>query len=276
MKKLTYLLILSTSIAFSQSPWTKKKNETYLQLSFTTISGYSELFAKEDAIATNRKINDNTLQLYAEYGLSDKTTLIANVPLKLVSSGDLVDNAINITTESSLTTLGNIQLGVKHNFYNKKWLISGQLMIEANTGEFEAASGLRTGYDAWTFTPVISVGRGFNSWYIQAFTGVDIRTNEYSSAYKLGGEIGYKVIDWLWLAGFLDGVASFQNGEVLIPRANRLTGLYVNDQSFSGFGFKVIGEFDENFGANIGLGGALSGRRVAVAPAISFGLYYKL
>ena len=276
MKKLTCLLIFITATAFSQSPWTKKKNETYLQLSFTTISGYTELFAKGDPIATNRKTSDNTLQLYAEYGISDKTTLMASLPLKLVSTGDLVNPAINLTTESSLTSLGNIQLGVKHNFYNKKWLISGQLMVEANTGEFEEASGLRTGYDAWTVTPLIIAGRGFDSWYIQAFTGVDIRTNEYSSAFKLGGELGYKALDWLWVAGFLDGVASFHNGEVQTPLTNALTSLYVNDQSYAGFGLKLIGEFDDNFGANIGLGGAFDGRRVAVAPAITFGVYYNL
>ncbi|TCI92123.1 hypothetical protein [Tenacibaculum sp. M341] len=276
MKKLSYLLFFSASIAFSQSPWTKKKDEAYLQLSFTTISGYTELFAKEDAFSTNREISDNTLQLYAEYGLSDKTTLIANVPLKLVSSGDLVDTAVNLTTESSLTSLGNIQFGVKHNFYNKKWLITGQLMIEANSGDFELASGLRTGYDAWSFVPVVSVGRGFDSWYIQAFTGVDIKTNEYSSAFKLGGELGYKTTDWLWIAGFLDGLASFQNGEVAIPVTNTLTGLYVNNQSFAAFGLKLIGEFNDNFGANLGFGGALSGRRVAKAPALSVGVYYKL
>ncbi len=276
MKKLTCLLIFVATTAFSQSPWTKKKNETYLQLSFTTISGYTELFAKDDPVPTNRKMNDNTLQLYAEYGITDKTTLMASLPLKLVSSGDLVNSAINLTTESSLTSLGNIQLGVKHNFYNKKWLISGQLMIEANTGDFEETSGLRTGYDAWTVTPLILAGRGFDSWYIQAFTGVDIRSNEYSSAFKLGGELGYKALDWLWVAGFLDGVASFQNGDVQTPLTNALTSLYVNNQSYAGFGLKLIGDFDDNFGGNIGVGGAFDGRRVAVAPAITFGVYYKL
>ncbi|WP_075343299.1 hypothetical protein [Tenacibaculum agarivorans] len=277
MKKLAYLLLLTTVTAFSQSPWTQKKGETYLQLSFTTIPTYSELFGNPD-FTTERELNDNTLQLYAEYGISDKTTLIANLPFKFVASKDLVDASapVALTAEESLTSLGNIQFGVRHNFYNKKWLISGQLTIGANSGTFDAPSGLRTGYDAWTFTPTISVGRGFNDWYIQAFTGVDIRTNDYSSNFKLGGEVGYKAISWLWLAGFLDGVASFTNGDVIIPPTNALTGLYVNDQSYAAFGLKLIGEFDDNFGANFGFGGAFDGRRVAKSPALTLGLYYKL
>ncbi|SNR13824.1 transporter family protein [Tenacibaculum jejuense] len=277
MKKLTYLLLICLSIStYAQSPWTKKKGETYLQLSFTTIPTYSDIFGNPD-FQTEREINDNTLQLYAEYGISDKTTIIANLPFKFVATNDLVNpTPFPVTAEGSESTLGNIQFGVRHNFYNKKWLISGQLMVEANSGSFDAATGLRTGYDAWTFTPVISAGRGFDKWYIQAFTGVDIRTNDYSSAFKLGGEAGYKVSSWLWLAGFLDGVASFQNGEVVQPLSNLATSLYVNDQSYAAFGFKVIGEINEDFGANFGFGGALSGRRVAKSPALSFGLYYKL
>ncbi|CAM1341259.1 transporter [Tenacibaculum amylolyticum] len=277
MKKLVYFLLFTLSLStYAQSPWTQKKGEAYLQLTFTTIPKYSELYGNPD-YSSEREISDNTLQLYAEYGLSDKTTLIANLPLKLVASNDLVTaTATPITTEESLTSLGNVQLGIKHNFLNKKWLVSGQLTVEANTGTFNAASGLRTGYDAWTFTPIVSIGRGFNSWYIQAFTGVDIRTNEYSSAYKLGGELGYKAADWLWVAGFLDGVASFQNGEAVIPVTNTLTGLYVNNQSYAAFGLKFIGEINKNFGANLGLGGALGGRRVPKSPALSVGVYYKL
>lgn len=263
MKKLAILTLVFTSFSlFAQSPWTKKKNEGYVQLSYTTISNYDKLFGDPE-INLPRKISDNTIQLYGEYGLSDKTTLLVSLPFKMLSG---INNK---------NAIGNLQLGVKHNFYNKKWLLSGQLNVEANTSDYDATSGLRSGYDAWTITPMFLAGRGFDKWYIQAFTGVDIRTNDYSSNFKLGGELGYKTLDWLWVAGFLDGVASLKNGEVSLPAQNLATGLYVNDQSFAAFGLKLIGEFNDNFGANIGFGGAFSGRNVAKAPALSFGLYHK-
>lgn len=277
MKKLLYLFLVVSSIsAFSQSPWTQEKGKAYVQLSYTTIPSYSELFG-DPAYPTERKINDNTLQLYVEYGISDKTTLIGNLPFKMVSSNDLVQaSTITFTTEDSQAALGNIQLGIKHNFYKKEWLISGQLLVEANTGTYEEASGLRTGYDAWTFTPLISVGHTYNKWYMQAYTGVDIRTNDYSSNFKFGGEIGNRVKDWLILTGFIDFSASFENGDVLTPVNNALTGLYVNDQSYYAFGVKLIGEFSENFGATFGFGGAFGGTNVAKAPALSLGFYHKL
>lgn len=263
MKKLAILTLVFTSFSlFAQSPWTKKKNEGYVQLSYTTISNYDKLFGKNDIILPG-KVSDNTIQLYGEYGLSDKTTLLVSLPFKMLSG---------INNKSAL---GNLQLGVKHNFYNKKWLLSGQLNVEANTSDYDVTSGLRSGYDAWTITPMFLAGRGFDKWYIQAFTGVDVRTNDYSSNFKLGGELGYKTLDWLWIAGFLDGVASLKNGDVVLPAQNLATGLYVNDQSFAAFGLKFIGEFNDKFGANIGFGGAFAGRNVAKAPALSFGFYHK-
>ena len=267
MKKLTTLLLIFISFnLFSQSPWTKNKNETYVQLSYTSISNYDKLFGSPE-INLSQKISDNTLQLYTEYGISNNTTLVLNFPFKLTSS--------NATSSPSNNSLGNVQFGIKHNFSNKKWLLTGQLNVEANTGNYDEITGLRTGYDAWSFTPLFIAGRGFNNWYVQAFTGFDIRTNDYSSNYKLGGEIGYKTLNWLWIAGFLDGVASLDNGDVVLPSENLNTGLYVNNQSYAAFGLKLTGEINANFGANVAFGGAFAGRNVAQAPAISFGLYQK-
>lgn len=280
MKKLSILTALFLSVQlFAQSPWTKNKNEGYVQLNFTTVASYDKVFGNPE-YDTQRQITDNTLQLYGEFGITDNTTLFANVPLKMLKSGDFSKDMTLVlptftTTEATETTLGNIQFGVKHNFINNKWLVSAQLAVEANTSSYNANAGLRSGYDAWTVTPLILAGRSIDRWYIQAFTGVDIRTNKYSSNFKLGGEIGYKTLDWLWVAGFLDGVSSLKNGDIVLPQENLATALYVNDQSYAAFGLKFIAEFNKKIGANIGLGGAFAGKNVAKVPAISVGLYHK-
>ena len=279
MKQLMLFLIGCISFStMAQSPWTKKKKEAYLQLSYTTISNYTTLFGDPE-FNTEREVSDNTLQFFSEYGLTDNTTLIVNIPLKFVSTNNLVEETTvsPITTEDSKTTLGNIQIGLKHKFIHKKWLLTGQLSVEGNTSSaFEEASGLRTGYDAWTITPLLITGTSFNKWYLQGFTGSDIRTNDYSSSFKIGAEVGYKTTSWLWIAGFIDNVTSFKNGDIEEPASNILTGLYVNDQSYGGYGFKFIGEINKGFGANIGIGGAFSGENVAKTPAITFGMYLKI
>ena len=252
MKKIIYLYIFFLSInILGQSPWTKKKGAFYTQLSFSTIANYNTLYGSPEKVL-NGNVTDNTIQFYTEYGITDKTTLIVNAPIKLISQKDISLICVGIapcgTIDNNKTALGNIEIGIKHNFYNKDWLISGQVNVEANTGTFDANSGIRTGYDAWTVTPLLTVGRGYNNWYLQGFTGVNIRTNSYSSNYKIGGEVGYKPIPKLWLIANLDITRSFNNGEVILPTSNLLTGLYINNQEYVSFGLKTIGEITKNFG----------------------------
>jgi hypothetical protein len=277
MKKITALLILFTSFSvFAQSPWTQEKGKFYTQLSFTTIPSYDALFGDPE-YDTQRKTSDNTFQFYGEYGLSDKTTFIINLPLKLIETSDLNPNFTGTTSfvKGSESALGNIELGIRRQFYKKDWIISGQISVETNTGSFDLPSGIRTGYDAFTITPLILAGKGAGKMYYQAFLGANIRTNGYSSNFKVGGEIGRKITKKIWLIGFLDIVKSFENGDIVLPSSNLATGLYVNDQEYGSFGLKGIGEFTDKFGITAGFGGAFFGNNVAKQAALTFGLYHK-
>ena len=108
--------------AFSQSPWTQKKGKFYTQLSFTTIPNYDTLFDNPD-YSNFGTYYDNTIQFFAEYSLSDNTTLVINIPLKLISLTDFedprIDCAENCSKNYNNTSLGNIEIGLKHNFIKK-------------------------------------------------------------------------------------------------------------------------------------------------------------
>jgi hypothetical protein len=278
MKNCTKLLILLISIsAFSQSPWTQEKGKFYMQLSFTTIPSYNTIFGDPDYTISGN-ITDNTIQFYGEYGLSKKTSLLLNLPYKLIMNSELVNPCLVAPCReysNSKNSLGNIEIGIKHNFFKKVWLISSQLSIETNTGNYNENSGIRTGYNAWTFTPLFIAGKGLNGAYFQTFIGANIRTNNYSSNFKIGGEYGKKLGEKIWFIGFVDIVKSLENGEILLPAKNLNTGLYVNDQEYGAFGFKGIYEVNNNFGINAGLGGAFFGNNVAKAPALTAGIYHK-
>ncbi|WP_397444874.1 hypothetical protein [Polaribacter sp. R77954] len=279
MKNITKVLFLFATISVSsQSPWTPKKGKAYTQLSYTTIPEYNALFAEPDRTLFGT-ISDNTIQFFGEYGLSNTTSLLVNIPFKSISIDDFEDPRIdcigNCSRDFSSSALGNISLGLKHNFYNKNWLLSGQLTIEGNTGSYDNISGIRTGYDAWSFTPLFLVGRGFGKTYIQAFLGADFRTNNYSSNFKIGGELGKKLGKYIWLIGFLDISKSLENGNVILPIANTLNSLYVNNQEYGSFGLKGIGEIKNNFGITASFGGAFFGNNVAKQAALTFGIYHK-
>jgi hypothetical protein len=278
MKNFIKIVILFISLStFSQSPWTKEKGKFYTQLSFTTIPNYDTLFGDPE-YNTERETADNTIQFYGEYGITNSTSLLVNLPFKLIKTGDFVNpnlSQVSKTIEASKSALGNIEIGLKHNFYKKDWILSGQFSVEANTGSYNEDSGIRTGYDAWSFTPLFLAGKSFGKSYLQTFIGANIRTNDYSSNFKIGGELGRKITKNIWLIGFLDIVKSFENGTIILPTSNLLTGLYVNNQEYGSFGAKFIGEFSENFGITGGFGGAFFGKNVAKQAALTFGLYHK-
>ncbi|GAA3595991.1 hypothetical protein Q4Q39_07830 [Flavivirga amylovorans] len=274
--KILFLLIGVS--AFSQSPWTQEKGKLYTQLTFTTIPNYDTFFGDPDYTISG-KISDNTIQFYGEYAFSDKTSLVLNLPLKLISINDFENLLTNCTSDCSKdfnkTALGNLEIGIKHNFYKKDWVLSGQFSIEANTGSYDTTSGIRTGYDAFTFTPLFLAGKSFKRNYIQGFIGANIRTNNYSSNFKIGGEVGRKITRHIWLIGFVDIVKSLENGNIELPVENTFNGLYVNDQDYGAYGFKGIGEITNKFGLTAGFGGAFFGNNVAKQAALNIGAYHK-
>lgn len=271
---LLFALLLSTTL-FSQSPWTKKKGAIFTQLSFTTISNYNEIFGNPD-YTINGNISDRTYQVYAEYGLTDKTSLLLNIPLKSIEQLGYQNPAIDCVGDCSenntKTAFGNLEIGLKHQFYNNGWVLAGQLITEINTGSYDGATGIRSGYDAFTFTPQFLAGKGFGKTYFQSHIGVQIRTNNYSSNLKIGGEYGGKIFKNFWLIGFIDVVKSFENGNLVLPDNNVANALFVNNQEYGAYGLKTIWEFS-NLGVTAGFGSAFFGNNVPKAAAISFGIF---
>jgi len=276
MRQLLYVPFYLFSVAlFSQGAWTKSKNEAYVQISYYNIAGYTDVFGSPD-YRTNREITDNTIQLFGEYGVSDKTTLVLSLPLKMIEASELVQSfGEQITSEGSETTLGNLTIGIKRKLYDSKWIISGQFNVEANTSQYFPESGIRSGYDTWSLAPRLNIGRSFGSFFVQGTTGVDIRFNDYSSNFKFGAEFGAKPVKSLWLIAFLDISTSFKNGTIVLPEGNRSTALYVNDQEYAAFGAKSIIEITEKIGFLASYATAITGNNVPKKAVFGVGLYHK-
>lgn len=274
MKQLiTISTVLFTLLSYSQSPWTKKKNEAFVNVSFTTISNYNEIFGNPD-YKTAGTLTDQTYQLYGEYGLTDKTTIVAAIPYKNIVNSNLVNPCLMAPCaefSNTETNLGNISIGVKQQVYAKDWVIAAQLLTEINSSA-SSGNGLRTGFDAWTFTPQILAGKGFGQNFVQLQMGLDIRTNNYSENFKIGGEFGRKILKNIWLIAFVDVVKSFENGDVQLPAQNIDRALFVNNQEYGAYGLKGIYEV-QKYGITAGFGNAFFGNNVPKQTAVTFGVY---
>lgn len=107
-------MILLISVSYGQV-WTLDKNELYVNLSFSN-SAYDMAYDSTGEIKTLPvNVNDRTIQLFAQYGISDKLTLQVAVPFKILSTrADLTEfNAIegNYLETGTLNYFGNIEVG---------------------------------------------------------------------------------------------------------------------------------------------------------------------
>ncbi len=279
MKNLLFALfaLMFFQSSIGQSAWNLEENSWYTQLNYTRIGPYSELFVDGDETAiTPREIEDNTFQLYAEYGLNSKTTLSVSLPIKLIKTGSQTTAATPVIDENSVTSFGNIGFGVKRSLINRNFVLSTGVVVEANTGVYDDPSGIRTGYDAWTITPGVYFGKSYNNLFLQGNIGVGFRTNNYSHYFRGGAEVGYKFLNRIWAIFYLDYKKSFYNGTIQLPQNNISTALYVDNKEYVGYGLKAIFELTNQLGITAGFGGAFSANAEARKAALNVGLFMKI
>lgn len=284
MKKIfVILLVLLEGIPlFAQSPWVPGKGKGYLQASFTDISGYTNLYLDgSDRFNLAREIADRTFQIYGEYGLHDRVGLEVTLPVKLLSTGsELFSSSFipapeQVIEEGDFTALGNIMVGGKYNFFNDKFVLSGSLKAELPTSTFDEQTGLRSGLDAFSLIPGVSIGKGWNKVYGYVSTGFGLRTNDYSHDFRLNAEVGINPVKPLWAAVVIDVLESFRNGDAVEEPGQLQTGLYLNNQEFVVWGFKAQVFVNDHLGISGGLYGALSGNLVARQRSLNLGIFYK-
>ncbi|HNP08017.1 MAG TPA: hypothetical protein PKN99_10335, partial [Cyclobacteriaceae bacterium] len=280
LMRLSALVILVCStlhFVHGQSPWVAEKGKGYAQLGYTTIGPYSDLFLSDgSSYSLTREVSDQTIQLYGEYGVGPSTSILAVLPIKLLETGSQIVNAAPIPNAAgSFSTIGNIQMAVRHNFVNDKVTLSGQMTLEVGSAGYDEATGLRGGLDATSFIPSISIGKGFTNFYFYAGIGSAFRTNDYSSDFRFGAEAGYQVLKRIYIIGVLDIVENFENGNAVETINQLQSGLYLNNQSYFAYGIKGIIGFNDSIGLTGAFYGAGSGNLVAKSPSLNVGFYFK-
>ncbi|PKO95135.1 MAG: hypothetical protein CVU14_12425, partial [Bacteroidetes bacterium HGW-Bacteroidetes-9] len=131
---ISFIFIIATT-TLAQSPWVMKKNGIYAQFTFNSIPEYHTLFNGNGVtFETSRLVKDRTLQVYAEYGITDKLTMIASVPYKLIELNTLnplyIGPTKNIPEATKVNAPGNIQLSLKYKILQQKWVSALQIRLE--------------------------------------------------------------------------------------------------------------------------------------------------
>ncbi len=276
------VFLANTAPLLAQSPWTYAKGGGYAQAGYNMIVPTRVLFYDNTAIKyTNRKVYDNNIQGFGDYGITDNFNISMMANVKYVATGEVVavDNEVVAAERPPALILpagkkwgfGNGYYGLKYKLYDKGWVVSGNFTLMTPVAANPVANGLETGFDCWGFAPSVSVGNGGAKWYAYANAGANFRTGAFSHEWAATGEYGYKIKSAYIIAN-IHARYSLNNQ----PALEFLhTGLGVNQQNYLALGLKAFIPFNKNWGLNVSAFGALLGNNVQAAPSFGMSVFYK-
>lgn len=249
-----------------------------MQLGYHTIPTYSSLFGKAgEDLPLVRYVTEQTLQLYAEYGFSRRTTAVVSVPFRMHQRGARTPELplfIQPTDPGDLAALGNVSLAVRHQFLSGPLALGASLRLDLPSSASLPRAGMRTGFDAFTAQPSISAGQGFGKVYWLAYSGLAFRTNNYNHYLNLGAEGGVSVGSF-WFIVFADAVLPFENDARPLNPTSTLTGLYENNQGWLSPGLKAIWQVAPQWGIVVSGAGALWAQYVPKSPGLSAAVFFR-
>ncbi|MCS4433034.1 hypothetical protein [Aquiflexum gelatinilyticum] len=218
MKNLKFLQIAALFFVVQevdgQSGWTKSKGEGFFQTSFSTFNSKDYFTLEGEKLLTNR-FHQQSIVFYGEYGVTDKFTVIANLPLQ---------NFNGFETTETVSGLGDLRLEFKHSLLKKILPLAISVAPEIPTGrannfanstvnDFERIN-LPSGdgeFNVWT-TLATSFALGDFPFYGSLFGSYNYRTQydgiSFSDQMAVGVEFGYKFFDKVWVNARLNGLTS--------------------------------------------------------------------
>ena len=252
-------LMLSVSIsAFAQGPWTQKKGEGYIQFQSVLPAYQYESLLNGRFINNRQKINRKTFNsdfsFYFEYGLGEKLDVIASLPFKYISTGDLTDEQHfdDLLPEGDLFGLSNPRLAIRYGLVEKNVTVAVSLQTSWNTISQDLDKGLATGFDANSFGAMVHIGRSKEKHYGFLAIGYHKYTNDFSDVLEINLEHGWKLGQKWNVALALNARHSLDNGSYRNENLEQ-TGLYPNNQEWAAISGKVAYDLANGFGLNLAL-----------------------
>jgi hypothetical protein len=271
-------LLSAAQSAVAQQAWTRPQGGWYAQVGVSALQANSLINGTDELIPLGREVRDLTLQAYGEYGLTNRLTLSAQVPLKMMSVQNQ-GNASATPAEGSMVALSNLQATLTANFFQKNgWVVSGKTSVQLPTARFESATGLRSGFDAWSIMPSVAAGIGRSRFFASAEGGYAFRTNGYSNRVFGAAQVGTyfgKRQQWLPIVG-LEMMKSGSDG-TYDDGTSATTGLYLEGQSYLSPSLKIGYRANRNMYLWLSAGGGMGTitREIIASPGVSFSISYQ-
>ncbi|WP_299675413.1 hypothetical protein [uncultured Tenacibaculum sp.] len=282
MKKYILLFVITFSLGNTiHAQWSKGKGNGYYKLSAWYLQ-YDQHYTDTGAIDPNATRTQFNTNIYAEYGITDKIDILAYVPFVAVSSQNNQISGTNggtIQPGESVTSFGDVDLGINYGFYKKgKWAASVKLILGLPTGEDAGGSDGSYQNGDGEFNQYLSTHLGYSStlgdlpFYAKSYLGFNNRTEGFSDEFRTGLEAGINFLDSkLWVITRLNVVKSFNNGTLSAVNSNG--SIFANNIEFSSFGFEAAYYITKKLGVSLGFDSAFDGKIIAASPSFSGGIF---
>jgi len=200
---LIILLAAWPSDAFSQSGWTRARGGIFLKADWSLLSAAQYATPEADLVDTEKYIQVN-LNLYGEYGITDRLTAILQ--------GPLVRSHRFFRTESAVGP-GDLRVDLKYRLTSNELPVALSIGAEIPTGNPDKTAPekdfpmiravLPTGDGEWNFWGTVAASKGWRKTYLSAFGAINLRTKndlfEFVNLYQAGLEFGFHPAGPVWL-----------------------------------------------------------------------------
>lgn len=257
--------------------WPQKKGEAYVQFSLRAFrsSTYYEPGGNQVDIPT---LGDYVASLYGEYGVTDRLTIIGDVPfLERITRNEQVgrETGFVFTEGDAVTGIADVQVGARYGLMDDgKTVVSASLKLGIPVGDSSHPGGLWTGDGEFNQQLALEVGHSFypTKAYAAALIGFNQRTRGYSDELVYGVESGYTVMQQLTLIGRVRGVEPLRNGRDDVGGQGGFGG---NEVRYLSFGAEAAYELTRDTGIRLSVDGATRKQNVLSGVVFGFGVFVK-
>lgn len=257
--------------------WVQPDGGLYLKagVHMMRANAYFERGGNEIDIPT---LSDYVFNLYGEFGLTDRITVIAYLPVvERITLARQVgsDTGFEFFPGDASTRPADVEVGARYGIVRSgPAVLSTGFTLGLPTGDDDQQYGLVTGDGE--FNQTVYLGAGYSFWplpfYVTGSTGYNVRYRGFSDEFLYRAEVGATWRGRVTTLIRAHGLVSMHNGDSSF--AGGTAGLNANDQEFFVLGGEIGLGLGGGFGIATGVEQALSGERTLSAARWNIGLYH--
>lgn len=276
LKKVIVFITLTFPImAFGQG-WVKEKGKGYFKIAQNIVSSDKYFAPNGNSVATTT-IGQFGTSIYGEYGLTNKLTAVANIPLYVKQTINDVQfrQSGRTIAGDDFGSIGDADLGIKYGFSQDKAIVlSTSLIFGLPLGKTNGGSSgiLQTGDGEFNQLIRFDASHSFypKPIYVNVYSGFNNRTKDFSDEVRYGFEIGFPFKKFIPIIK-VNGVASLKNGDALSAQGS----LFANNIEYLSPSLDLNYQINSKIGVSAAVAGAVYGRNVLNAPNYNFGVFMK-